>query len=593
MIPLELLAPARTADIGIAAIRCGADAVYIGGPHFGARLAAGNSINDIARLTAYASHYGVKIFVTVNTLARDGDERRQAVEMMKKMRGMGISAFILQDTTLMPLLKLTGEWKEEFHASTQCAIRTPERALQLVRLGFSRLILERQLSLEQIRAIRRVVPPETELEFFVHGAACVCYSGDCYLSEFLTGRSANRGECAQPCRNLYNLTDGQGRILVKNKPLLSLKDLSLATRINELIDAGITSFKIEGRLKNESYVKNAVKAYSDILDGIVGNSECHVRSSWGKTYGGFNPDTSKTFNRGYTSLFLDGTRGEWNSPYAAGGLGEPIGKVTDAGKGRMTIMPDKNITVHNGDGLCHVADNGEIVGFRVEKAICESCGGSVQVTVRDNVRLPGKDKRIWRNYDNDFERSLQKNMPQRFLHVTLSLGFNGGILVVEAEREDGVRIKCGFALDGMSMAQNQQRMRAMTITALSKRTDFLEFSVGELRCDDGYLPLMSSAFLNSVRRQVAVQLTGIPVRPTSKEKIRVIELPDKQSCLEHPMRKGELMRSRYCIRAELGMCLKKQPTNTCRLFLENNGKVFPLNFDCRNCEMTVNMPTCR
>ena len=210
---LELLAPARTAEIGIAAICCGADAVYIGGPAFGARAAACNTISDIKRLCEFASRYGVRIYVTVNTLCKDLAEKDELVRMMLEMKDIGVAAFIMQDASLPALLRARGQWKEEFHASTQCAIRTPARARELVAAGFSRLILERELSLQQIRAIRAAVP-DVELEFFVHGALCVCYSGDCYLSEALTGRSANRGECAQPCRSMYDLVDADGKVFV-------------------------------------------------------------------------------------------------------------------------------------------------------------------------------------------------------------------------------------------------------------------------------------------------------------------------------------------------------------------------------------------
>lgn len=602
MAPLELLAPARTADIGIAAIRCGADAVYIGGPSFGARAAAGNSIEDIRRLCRFASGFGVRIFVTVNTLARDEAERREAVGMMLSMKDIGISAFIIQDTSLMPLLWAAGPWKEEFHASTQCAIRTPERALQLVGLGFSRLILERQLSLEQIRAIRKAVPDSVELEAFVHGALCVCYSGDCYLSEYLTGRSANRGECAQPCRNLYDLVDGTGKVLVGRKPLLSLRDLSLADRLRDLVDAGITSFKIEGRLKGESYVKNVVRAYSDMLDGVIaGVGSSLRRASWGHVSGGFTPNLDKTFNRGYTSLFLDGVRGKWNSGDAAGGLGEPIGKFEGAsGRKELTIELLNGISLHNGDGLCHVNSRGEIVGFRIEKVIREgreNRGGPsrfAQILVAENVQMPRPGSKIWRNFDCEFERELEKNMPSRLLSAKLSLSFTYNcaqhpdwILRSSALREDGVCVEKDFDLSGLPLAQNQARMREMILAQLSKKSDSLEFTIDNLAIE-GSLPLMSAAFLNSVRRDLAAEFAEIPVRATtgrqSVNQILKSQTVHEQelAALTHPRRDGELMRSKYCIRAELGMCLKNHP-----LFLKNNGKTFPIHFDCTNCEMVI------
>ena len=293
MIALELLAPARTAQIGIAAIDCGADAVYIAGPAFGARQAAGNSVEDIRELCTYAHRFGVRIYATVNTLL-EREEIPQARALVRQLEEAGVDALIVQDPAVLGMSSTL-----VMHASTQCAIRTPQKAQGLENLGFGRLVLERELSLDQIRAISRSV--NTEIEFFVHGALCVCYSGQCYLSEYLTGRSANRGACAQPCRNLYDLQDASGKVLVRNKALLSLKDYQLIHRLEDLAEAGVSSFKIEGRLKNESYVRNVVKAYSEALDALIRkHPDRYRRSSFGQVRGGFTPNLQKTFNRGYT-----------------------------------------------------------------------------------------------------------------------------------------------------------------------------------------------------------------------------------------------------------------------------------------------------
>ena len=298
---LELLAPARDLQIGIAAISCGADAVYIAGPRVGARQAAGNGIEDIRQLCNYAHKFGVRIFVTLNTILYD-NELEEAWEQMLAVQDAGADAIIVQDLAVVALAQERG-YGLPLHASTQCAIRTPEQAVFLESLGFSRLILERELSLEQIRAIRDAVT--CELEFFVHGALCVCYSGQCYLSEQICGRSANRGACIQACRSRYDLVDESGKVIVRDKALLSLKDYNLRGRLRELAEAGITSFKIEGRLKNESYVRNVVRDYSLEIDRLVASDESFERGSWGRVAGGFAPDTSKTFNRGYTELFID------------------------------------------------------------------------------------------------------------------------------------------------------------------------------------------------------------------------------------------------------------------------------------------------
>ena len=281
---LELLAPARDLQIGIAAIDCGADAVYIAGPQFGARQAAGNTIEDIRQLCSHAHRYGARIFVALNTILYD-DELEAAYSQMLQVQEAGADALIIQDLGVLEMARCGfGEMKEKLriplHASTQCAIRTPEQAAFLESLGFSRLILERELSLDQIKAIRQAVT--CELEFFVHGALCVCYSGQCYLSEQIAGRSANRGACMQACRSRYDLIDSDGKILVRDKALLSLKDYNLRNRIQELAEAGITSFKIEGRLKNASYVKNVVRDYSLALDRIVAeNPQTYERGSYG------------------------------------------------------------------------------------------------------------------------------------------------------------------------------------------------------------------------------------------------------------------------------------------------------------------------
>ena len=299
---LELLAPARNADIGIAAIDCGADAVYMAGGEFGARKDAGNSMEDVARLCSYAHRFGARIFLTVNTILFD-DELERAHRLMLDAQAAGVDAFIVQDAAVT-------QWDDitvPLHASTQCAIRTPGDAVFHESLGYSRLVVERETSLETLREIRRAVG--CELEFFVHGALCVCYSGQCYLSEYLSGRSANRGACVQACRSLYDLADDTGKILVRDKALLSLKDYRLLGRLEELAEAGVCSFKIEGRLKNASYVKNVVREYSMALDALVAaHPDRYRRASFGRVTGGFTPAADRTFNRGYTELWLDGRR---------------------------------------------------------------------------------------------------------------------------------------------------------------------------------------------------------------------------------------------------------------------------------------------
>ena len=318
---IELLAPARNADIGIAAIDCGADAVYIGGSEFGARKDAGNSLEDLERLCLHAHKFGARVFLTVNTIIYDNELERVHSLMLDAQRA-GVDGFIVQD----PALTLWEDITVPLHASTQCAIRDAATAKFYESLGFARLVVERETSLEQLRSIRDAV--DCELEYFVHGALCVSYSGNCYLSENIAGRSANRGACIQACRSRYDLVDEDGKVLVKDKALLSLKDYRLKDRLKELAEAGVCSFKIEGRLKNASYVKNVVREYSLALDAIVSaHPQEFRRASFGRVSGGFTPADDRTFNRGYTELFIDGKRGRWSSMDAPKSMGEFIGTV--------------------------------------------------------------------------------------------------------------------------------------------------------------------------------------------------------------------------------------------------------------------------
>ncbi|MBQ7458549.1 MAG: U32 family peptidase, partial [Bacteroidales bacterium] len=447
-VKLELLAPAKTSDIGIAAIDCGADAVYIAGPAFGARAAAGNPTSDIASLTAYAHKFSARIYATVNTIVYE-DELEQSQKMIWDLYDAGVDALIVQDLgiTRMELPPI------ELHASTQCAIRTPQQAAALASLGFRRLILERQLSLDEIRAIRAAVP-DTELEFFVHGAICVCYSGNCYLSQYLAGRSANRGACIQACRSLYDVVDGDGRVLVSDRAILSPKDYRLDGRLEELADAGICSFKIEGRLKNDSYVKNLCRHYRGRIDEICARRPEYVKASSGTLEGGFSPNPEATFNRGYTQFFIDGERHRWNSLESTKSLGEYIGNVVRVSPRTVTILPGsgfekaslrtrENIEplfptrsfstlnepgshnpLSNGDGLVFVGENG-ITGMRAD--VVE---GNV-VTVKDVAGIAPGDY-VYRNYNIKFEKELQVNMPRRKMDVEVVFG-SGSAVAVDAD----------------------------------------------------------------------------------------------------------------------------------------------------------------
>lgn len=722
---LELLAPARNMDIGIAAIDCGADAVYIAGPAFGARQAAGNSMEDIRRLTEYAHRFGVRIFLTLNTILFD-NELAEAERLLAEAKDAGVDAIIAQDLAVWELTDLP------VHASTQCAIRTPEKARLYEGIGASRLVLEREMSLDQIRAIRSSV--NCELEFFVHGALCVCYSGQCYMSERIAGRSANRGECIQACRSLYDLVDGSGNVLVRNKALLSLKDYNLKDRLQDLAEAGICSFKIEGRLKNISYVRNVVRAYSLVLDELVAaNPEKLRRVSFGRSEGGFTPDLAKTFNRGYTQLFLDGKRsGNWSSMDAPKSIGEEIGTVVSIAPMRQNFSNDKrpseeNITItlrmknpgdrlQNGDGFSFLSKGrGEIVGFRGDV-----CQGN-RITCRNVTGLyPGA--KLYRNLSNAFEKELNSDLPVRRISVSVDISVivvpvttTGSVtewcrsvtenigpvtddscpvtekgrspsqskrlckqtysLKINAVSQDGRSVKLEREA-GHNAAENPERMRGMFATQISKATGIYSFTLRSLEVEtpDGSLPFLPASALNAIRRDLAATLDKMPCRaiplPTGKtadnpgisnalstpnnaespsecqdrrqdQKPILSKIPDiqepasdgihvsyKANIANHVARETyqvlgatqtdeafeishlpstELMRTKYCIRHELGLCpvhrktgrhqgkanfatgLSKLATTTPsgHLYLINNGKRYHLSFDCANCEMVV------
>lgn len=685
---LELLAPARNADIGIAAIDCGADAVYIAGPAFGARQAAGNSMEDIRRLTEYAHRFGARIFLTLNTILFD-NELAEAERLLAEAKDAGVDAIIAQDLAVWELTDLP------VHASTQCAIRTPEKARLYEGIGASRLVLEREMSLDQIRAIRSSV--NCELEFFVHGALCVCYSGQCYMSERIAGRSANRGECIQACRSLYDLVDGSGNVLVRNKALLSLKDYNLKDRLKDLAEAGICSFKIEGRLKNISYVRNVVRAYSLALDELVAaNPGKYRRVSFGRSEGGFTPDLAKTFNRGYTQLFLDGKRsGNWSSMDAPKSIGEEVGTVVSIAPMRQNFSNGKrpseeNIAItlrmknpgdrlQNGDGFSFLSKGrGEIVGFRGDV-----CQGN-RITCRNVTGLyPGA--KLYRNLSNAFEKELESNLPVRTIPVSVDISVivvpvtstSSGTeedrspslpkrlseptysLKINAVSQDGRSVKLEREA-GHNAAENPERMRGMFATQISKATGIYSFTLRSLEVEtpDGSLPFLPTSALNAIRRDLAAALEEMPCRAipllvnqassrTGNAEYPVLE-PDvlsqvqdiqettsngphlsyKANIANHIARKiymslgasrtddafeishrpdAELMRTKYCIRYELGLCPVHQagrqhgranhtsgmvnpPIPSSRktnLYLTNNGKRYHLAFDCANCEMVV------
>ena len=622
---LELLAPARNMDIGIAAIDCGADAVYIAGPAFGARQAAGNSMEDIRRLTEYAHRLGARIFLTLNTILFD-DELAEVERLLAEAKSAGVDAIIAQDLAVWKLTDLP------VHASTQCAIRTPEKARLYEGIGTSRIVLEREMSFEQIKAVRDSV--DCELEFFVHGALCVCYSGQCYMSERIAGRSANRGECIQTCRSLYDLVDEAGNVIVRNKALLSLKDYNLKDRLQDLAEAGICSFKIEGRLKSISYVRNVVRAYSSALDELVAaNPEKFRRASFGRSEGGFTPDLNKTFNRGYTQLFLDGKRsGNWSSMDAPKSIGEEIGTVISIEKATMTVrMKNPSDRLHNGDGFSFLAKGrGEIIGFRGDV-----CQGN-RITCRNVVQGLYPGAKLYRNLSSAFEKELDSNLSVRTIPVSVDISVRHKqqySLKINAVSQDGRNVVLEREA-GDRAAENTERMRGMFSTQISKATGIYSFTLRTLDAPDGSLPFLPASALNAIRRDLAAALEETPCRAIPMKAGRAdrqqdlskvldiqettsdgIHLTYKANIANHIAREtylslgatqaddafeishrpdAELMRTKYCIRHELGLCPVHQPTGkvnpSAHLYLINNGKRYTLSFDCAHCEMVIILP---
>ena len=576
---LELLAPARNRDIGIAAIDCGADAVYIAGPDFGARKAAGNGFEDIRELCEHAHRFGARIFVTYNILIHD-DELETLHSQMLSAQEAGADAFIIRDERIT-------DWKDitvPLHASTQCAIRDVDRARHFEALGCARIILERELPLSTIREICSAV--DCEVEFFVHGALCVCYSGECRLSEHIDGRSADRGECIQACRSLYDLVDGDGNVLLRDKAILSLKDYNLKNRLEDLAEAGVSSFKIEGRLKNVSYVRNVVRDYDLALNALVAKyPDRYCRASFGKVSGGFQPNTDKTFNRGYTELFLDGKRGKWSSMDAPKSMGEQIGTVEKVRRidGRSieirVRLKGRDVELHNGDGFAFAARSG-VVGFRGD--ICE--GNRI---ISKDVNGLREGTVLFRNIDSAFEKVLETRLCHREIPVSLKLSISGSYKIeVRAVSQDGREMLSTFNTD-VETAENRERAEAMLREQLSKRSGIYSFSLDgiDISTKGGALPLLSASTINSIRRLLAEDL-------------------DSQPCGRVPLSKGNksesapeinlnsqaklLMKTKYCVRYELGLCPVHQGAKAPeKLFIVNNGRRFALNFDCRSCEMSV------
>lgn len=602
-----MLSPAKSLEAGIAAVKCGADAVYIGALRFGARVAAGNSLEDIEKLVKFAHKYRAKVYVTVNTILTDG-EIEEAAGLIRELYGIGADAIIVQDMGLMEL----AQQREDFppiplFASTQTDNRTPEKVKYLEETGFERVILARELSLEQIREIRSQT--SVDLEFFVHGALCVCYSGQCYMSYALGGRSANRGECAQPCRREYSLLDTKGKTVAKGKYLLSLKDLNLSSYLAELIDCGITSFKIEGRLKDEAYIKNVVSYYRRQLDNVLEEKGLQ-RPSIGKSIISFTPNPDKTFNRGYTDYFITGKRGNIASINTPKSIGERVGRVKYADKRCFTL--DTYVKLNNGDGICFFNADDELQGTLINKTEGEKIFPDSMNGICTGVE-------VFRNADHEFLKAIQNAKIERKIGINLYLTEEGGELVFMAVDEERISAKISIP-NTFEPAKNSENALQTLEKQLLKLGD-TDFYTDSPEISLKTIPFIPVSTINEIRRNLIEKLDVERRKAYTREEFKPAPnsfpypekrldyrgnvlnryaeafyrrhgVEDVQPAAESgvDLRGKRVMTTKYCIRHQLGICAKNAPKEAYKeslCLVDENGRRFELKFDCKKCEMNV------
>lgn len=614
---IELLAPAKNLECGVEAIRHGADAVYIGAPKYGARAAAGNSLDDLQQLAEYAHQFGANVYVTLNTVIYD-DELAEVERLVWQLYRIGVDALIVQDMALLtmnlPPIAL--------HASTQTDNRTPEKVQFLHANGFSQVVLARELSLKEIEAIHRACP--VPLEAFVHGALCVSYSGQCYASQACFGRSANRGECAQFCRLPFDLVDADGRVIERGRHLLSLKDMNRSAHLEAMMDAGVCSFKIEGRLKDVSYVKNVTAYYRQAIDAILARRPEYRRSSKGVSSYTFTPQLDKSFNRGFTDYFLTGRRSEIYSFATPKSVGEPIGHVREVGRNYIAVSSSK--ALHNGDGVCFIDDRGQLQGFRVNRV------EGTRLYPKEMPRMLGARTPLFRNYDQEFEQLLSRSSAERRIPIYICLrdipfGFS-----LTFTDEEGLGITVNFARD-KELARTEQRAGIEAQLAKLGGTILVAKQVTVDFTDNWFIP---SSVLADMRRTVVeafgrarklnVENSKLKVSRIGYEKAKDnqpvgnnsqlssvnIQLSYLANVANHraadfyhnrgavaiapayeldPPRSATLMFCRHCLRYAMGWCPhrggKPSPYREPYTLVSADGKRFALAFDCKQCVMMV------
>jgi collagenase-like PrtC family protease len=624
---LELLSPARDADIGIEAVNHGADAVYIGGPSFGARTSADNSVKDIGRLAKYAHRFNSRIFVTLNTILRD-DELEPARKLAWQLYDAGVDALIIQDMGLLeidlPPIQL--------HASTQTDIRTPEKARFLQDVGLSQIVLARELTLEQIAAIRGATDPERcTIEFFIHGALCVAYSGQCYISHAHTGRSANRGDCSQACRLPYQVTDSQGRFIAHDKHVLSMKDNNQSDNLRALIDAGVRSFKVEGRYKDMGYVKNITAHYRTLFDAILEERPELARSSSGRCRFTFTPDPNQNFNREFTDYFVQGRKDDIGAFDSPKNPGQAIGWVTKTGPNFVELETASPSTVlHNGDGLCYYDLHKELVGVQINRAEPVSPGAVGQWRVFPKDPMTGfRDLRrgteINRNRDMDWVRGLEKKSAERRIGVWLRFDETADGIALTLMDEDGHSATVATSLPfeaAKDAAQAQVRLRE-NLTRLGE-TMFEPMGVALNLSQPWFVPASVS---NALRRDAVAALEAArtaawrrlpratPVEPPAtypEDTLTYLANVFNHKARDFYARHGvkviaaayesheeedevSLMITKHCVRWSMSLCPKQAKgvtgvQGTIRaepLTLINGNEKLSLRFDCKPCEMHV------
>lgn len=600
--PIELLAPAKNLECGIEAINHGADAVYIGAPRFGARAAAGNSIEDIKALVEHAHLYNARIYVTVNTILHD-EELPETEKMIWELYRAGVDALIIQDMGItrlnLPPIAL--------HASTQMDNRTPEKVKFLSDIGFRQVVLARELSLDEIKKIHDTCP-ETLLEVFIHGALCVSYSGQCYVSQACYGRSANRGECAQFCRLAFDLVDSNGKTIEQNKHLLSLKDMNQSDNLEALLDAGATSLKIEGRLKDVSYVKNVTAYYRQKLDSIFKYRKEYVRASSGTVKTTFTPQLDKSFSRGFTDYFLRGRNPGIFSFSTPKSLGEEVGTVKEIRGNYFTVAGVKSF--NNGDGLCYIDDNGRLQGFRVNRV------ENNKLFPQDMPRLKPKT-RLYRNFDQEFEKLMQKKSAERKIAVDICLAENNFGFTLSFTDEDD---------NSVSLTLERVKEPARTPQADNLRNQLSKlgntpFEANDIKIDLSDNWFIPSSELSELRRNAVEKLLEARRINYRREVFRLKESKTKfpvstltylgnvmnSSAAEFYKNHGVLkvmpafekeqpkdavlMFCKHCIRYSMGWCpvhhKVRSPFREPYYLVSSDGRRFRLEFDCKQCQMKV------